>query len=148
MRRHCRRKGWEGGKRTRANRESWHIQESKLQITVDLGLECDLNVEIQVESEPESVALAAAAALLVDGIACYASQRVGHAADETAGCLPDVPELEVIKRALLLLLLLLALATPPGRGSIVGLLAVRFVDLLLLPLGLLFRAAAGSHGGW
>lgn len=130
-----------------------NLQESKLEIAVDLGLEGNLNVEVQVEPQPERVALAAAAArlllrLLLHGAARDAAERVGDAADEAAGCLADVVEREAVEgpAAALLLLLLLALL-PAHWWGVVGLLAVRLVDLrLLLPPGLLLvGAASGCH---
>jgi len=109
---------------------------------VDLGLESDLNVEVEIQSEAERVALAAAATLL-GGLAGNTAKCVRYTADEAAGCLTNIAELEVVEgplSALLLLLhLLLALAASSLRGSIIllRLLALRLVDLLplLLPLG-------------
>lgn len=85
---------------------------------MDLGLERDFNVEVEVESKTEGVALSAATALLVDGLTSDAAQCVGHTADEAARRLPNIAELEVVQRALLLLLLL-TLAAPSLRRSIV-----------------------------
>lgn len=127
-----------------------NLQESKLEIAVDLGLEGDLNVEVQVEPQPERVALAAAAArllrLLLHGTARDAAERVGDTPDEAAGCLADVVEGEAVEGPAAALLLLLALL-PAYWWGVVGLFAVRLVDLrLLLPPGLLLvGAASGCH---
>ena len=104
-----------------------NLQESQLEIAMDLGLESDLNVEVQVEPQPERVALAAAAArlllLLLHGTARDAAKRVGHAADEATGRLSDVVEGEAVEGPAAALLLLLALL-PAHWWGVVRLLAV------------------------
>jgi hypothetical protein len=52
-----------------------HIQESKLQITMDLGLKSDLNVEVEIQPEPQGITLAAAvsASLVLDGVTRHAA---------------------------------------------------------------------------
>ena len=116
-----------------------HIQESKLQITMDLGLECNLNVEVEVQPEPERVALALVSpSLLLNGVARDTAKRPRCRVDETPRCILDIVEREVVEGPALAASLLALVAFPPGGLVILGLFALRFVRLLLAPGLLLF----------
>jgi len=128
--------------RKRRKKRLVNLQESKLQVTVDLGLEGDFNVQVQVQSQTEGIALAtaAAAALLVDGLAGHSAEDSGSAVDEPAGGVLDSAEGQVVEGTGARLTAAVLLASSLGRGVVLRLLALGLVDLLgllLLPLGLL-----------
>lgn len=121
-----------------------HLQQSQLEVTMDLSLERDLDIQVQVQPQPEGIALATAAAalwllLLLHGLAADLTEGVLGAAAEALGRL-------VHRSALLplhhLLVLLAVAAVGPLRRRRLLLLGARFfggllVDgLLLLPAGL------------
>lgn len=134
-----------------------YSQQSKFQITVNSGLECDLDLEVEIEPQAEGVALAAAvataAALLLEGAAGHATKSAGSTADEALCCLTGSAAEKAVSHAaeraataLLLLDLLLLAATLLGRlGRHILLFAFVLVgELCGLGLGLATAAAAAA----
>lgn len=99
------------------------VQQSKLQITVDSGLKCDLNLEVEIETQAEGVALAAA--VTTTAAAGEPTDRAGSTANEALDLLARTAlaaeeaishASERATAALLLLNLLLLLAATLLRG--------------------------------
>lgn len=111
---------------------------------MNLGLERDLDIKVEVQPESEGIALAPFF-LLLNGVTGDAAKCTRRRVDETAGCVLDIVESEVVEGTLTALRPLVALLPGLPLGLVVLRLALRLVRLLLAGRLLPLRAASGRH---